>query len=710
MQVYVQDGSLFAEVPSLLTTPTDQMKLQKKLLTLLVEELENWTSTTGEVYVDGETKFVRKITCPDIREALVILNKLVEDEHTTLRIKYPDKRSRGAPEASLTTIAQDSRDDIATYLDTHDQVAFGTRKRNSKTKFNAPGTVTDAVLHLNHPAGARWFRRIFENDDKYAKAQRAGKRFEATHAAQVPEEATKKGLIRFLNECPNLKQISFRGCADVDDEVVCHVIKGFPKLRTLVLSNCKRVYDLSKLQERVYDLSKLRDLVQYGLQELRELHLSGCYRLIDDGFYRLTHSTQLIYVYLNGCNRLTDRAVQSLAHCPQLSILKLGGCTQITDAGVCPLVAGVVRIPVNNRRLSGSIYTVTPLDIAESCWGNKFEYPGCKQLKHLDLSDSEHISDTTLNVLHHCPQLNTLLLGKCAGVSDAGIIALTQGCTQLSTFTLTECAQLTDAGYSALGTVPLQVLKLYECTQLTDVSRLVQPQLETLILARCTRLIDVSAIARATRLTWLSLSGSPLVMNEGVGAIGEACPRLRHLNLASCSRVSWGIQTVAQGCPDLDFLHAANSAVGDAEVHALAQRRLTNLNLDGCDIHDAAAVSIAQMPLRRLGLNGTWITDAGVRTVVQSCHDLESLKLSMNEVGDDGWAAIGQHCPNLRSLGLIDTNVTDAGLVAFASFASFASEVRPEFKSLYISECANITQAAVVQARRMQPRWNINFN
>jgi Leucine-rich repeat (LRR) protein len=644
MQVYVQDGSLFVEVPGGPETPTSQIRDQADLLTsLLPVLLSELTLTEAErrtlnkvtyvqLNVDGETKFVRKITCPDILEALVILNRLVEEEGMTLRTIYPSerspKRSRGASNANLANTPQGPLDHAGGMLTTQGQrnlFASGL----VETKVFVPGEADDEVLSLRKTVSAGWFRRIFERDDIFARVQRGAqsddngaraqrgaqanhKRFEATHKAALPTQATKEGLLRFLEACPNLENLTLSGCTAVDDEVVNAIARR--NLHTLDLTNCERI---------------------------------------------------------------TDIGVKRLARCTRLTYLCLGGCN-VTDDGIRPLVAGFSQ-----------------------------GFSGCKKLEHLDLG-SVRISDTTLRALgQHCPHLSLLRLNDFLldsnSVSDAGVVALTRGCTQLSTFSL-NCQRLTDAGYSALGTVPLRKLELSHCPQLTNIRDLAQPHLEQLSLYKCPNLIHVSALRRSTQLTSLSLTQCPRMLDAGIGVLGSECPRLQTLYLRRCTLVNRGIRAVAQGCVDLRLLSVDDCAVGDEEVHALRQcHRLHSLHMANCNITNAAAVSIAQMRrLRRLDISGTHMTDAGVITVVQQRRKLRILDAGHTAVTDAGWEAIGQHCRKLEMLVLSGTQVTNGGLVAFASV------VRPKFRSLFLYDCAHITEAAVDQVRGMRPGWSIS--
>ena len=96
-------------------------------------------------------------------------------------------------------------------------------------------------------------------------------------------------------------------------------------------------------------------------------------------------------------------------------------------------------------------------------------------LRELDLSGSGDLTDADLvavadAVADMLPQLSSLNLRSCKQITDAGVIALSQGCPQLSTLDLSNCKQITDAGVIALsqGCRQLSSLKLWGCKQITD--------------------------------------------------------------------------------------------------------------------------------------------------------------------------------------------------------------------------------------------------
>ena len=79
---------------------------------------------------------------------------------------------------------------------------------------------------------------------------------------------------------------------------------------------------------------------------------------------------------------------------------------------------------------------------------------GCPGLFSVDLSGCGRITDACVIALSQgCPKLSSLnldsnlFLGGCNQITDMSVIALSQGCPQLSSLNLDDCEQITDAGY-----------------------------------------------------------------------------------------------------------------------------------------------------------------------------------------------------------------------------------------------------------------------
>ena len=85
------------------------------------------------------------------------------------------------------------------------------------------------------------------------------------------------------------------------------------------------------------------------------------------------------------------------------------------------------------------------------------------ELSNMTDADLEYV------VAPDCPNLTSLNLQNCGGLTDAAVIALSQGCPRLSFLDLTFCQELTDESVIALaqGCPELATLSLYACYHVT---------------------------------------------------------------------------------------------------------------------------------------------------------------------------------------------------------------------------------------------------
>ena len=118
-------------------------------------------------------------------------------------------------------------------------------------------------------------------------------------------------------------------------------------------------------------------------------------------------------------------------------------------------------------------------------------------LESLDLSGNNNVDNDVLAAIANCPNLHTLNLNYCSGVTDVSALA---GCANLHTLILNACSGVTDVSALA-GCANLHSLNLSHCKGVTDVSALAGfTNLHTLKLYNCIGVTDVSALAGCKNL------------------------------------------------------------------------------------------------------------------------------------------------------------------------------------------------------------------
>lgn len=311
----------------------------------------------------------------------------------------------------------------------------------------------------------------------------------------------------------------------VTDATVQEVVNMVPTLRGLKLTGCTHITDAS-----IWAIAR-------QCAQLDTIHLAQCERVTELGLRLLAHKCQLVFVDLSDCPQITDSVLQTLAAgCWMLQTFIMKRCQRITDAGI--------------------------VKIAQCC----------KDLRHLDVSECEHVGEygdkALVEIGKCCPNLTVLDLFGCRHVHDAGVRAIAKGCPLLTTLKLTGCRGVSSVAIRALAS---QCLELH-----------------TLSLAGCVKTTndDLSALAaKCANLHWLDISGSPTIDARGVRALAWSCTNLAYLNLSECQRV------------------------GDAALEELARGTATRL----------ATLSLANCPR---------VTEAGVEALTSACTNLVTLDVT----------------------------------------------------------------------------------
>jgi hypothetical protein len=249
---------------------------------------------------------------------------------------------------------------------------------------------------------------------------------------------------------------------------------------------------------------------------VKGLRLTGCPAITDAGIWAIARQcTQLDTIYLAGCERVTDLGLRLLAHNCRLLTIDLSDCPQVTDAILQTLAAGCWMLQTFILQRSRRVSDAGIVKIAQCC----------KDLRHLDFSECEHVGEygdkALLEIGRYCSQLRVLDLFGCRHVQDIGVQAIARGCPRLTTLKLTGCQGVSSVAVRALAK---------QC-----------PLLEILSLAGCIKTTndDVAELARnCSRLHWLDISGSPSIDATGIHALALYCHHLTYLNLSHCRRLN----------------------------------------------------------------------------------------------------------------------------------------------------------------------------
>ena len=314
------------------------------------------------------------------------------------------------------------------------------------------------------------------------------------------------GLVGFRrkgNISTNCRKLGLCQTSLASDSTLNWLAEGCSHLQSLDLSHCH------------FQDSALSYLFR-GCKHLRELNLAGCVDLSDAAWEPLLVSscsstgtqaadkfgTRLASLVLTGCSKITDNAVISIASaCPLLQRIDLEGVPLVTCKGVtslathCPYLNSIdissdiqaiadnprSRVPrVGSEGIKALGRHCKHLRILRCNGASRIDASaiveiakGCPDLEVLTLRHCHLITDKCVKaVAEHCSLLRELEIGCCLGISNAAILALSQGrCTQtLESIDFTGLQTLSDTSMIPLvSTCPkLQTLILRDCRHLSD--------------------------------------------------------------------------------------------------------------------------------------------------------------------------------------------------------------------------------------------------
>ncbi|KAH7476388.1 hypothetical protein KRP22_000228 [Phytophthora ramorum] len=303
---------------------------------------------------------------------------------------------------------------------------------------------------------------------------------------------------------------------------------------------------------------------------LRGLNLSGCCHITDAGLWAVARhcQAQLDTIYLAQCERVTELGLRLLAHNCRLVLVDLSDCPQLNDAALQTLAAGCWMIETFIMKRCRGVSDAGIVKIAQCC----------KDLRHLDVSECSRLGEygdkALLEIGKCCPKLLVLDLFGCQHVHDPGVRAIAKGCPLLTTLKLTGCRDVSSIAIRALA---------QQCTQL-----------EVLSLSGCIKTTNSDLQLLATncpQLTWLDISGSPNIDARGVRALAQNCTSLTYLSLALCQRVgdaalgelaSAGTGGLAKSLAELSLAECPRVTENGVNALTAVCTNLITLNLTNC--------------------------------------------------------------------------------------------------------------------------------
>lgn len=254
-------------------------------------------------------------------------------------------------------------------------------------------------------------------------------------------------LDKLLSRFKQLESLSLTNCYELSDSDLTILAIYGSKLRSLYLSFCPRVTDISL------------NSVASGCRLLSIISLSNC-SITDSGLETLTKSCKsLVEVNLAWCLSITDHGIWSLVqNCRQLKALKISWCNKIVGVGFQGCSSALAYLQVD-------CCAIDPVGISKILSGGGLEY---LSLCNLNKCTRGHGLGAIGSGV--AANLKILDLRMCTSVTDDAIISISKGCPLLQEWNLSFCDEIGYPGWESIGLYcdDLKTLHVNKCVKLCD--------------------------------------------------------------------------------------------------------------------------------------------------------------------------------------------------------------------------------------------------
>nr|XP_043609429.1 transport inhibitor response 1-like protein Os04g0395600 [Erigeron canadensis] len=302
--------------------------------------------------------------------------------------------------------------------------------------------------------------------------------------------------------------------------------------------------------------------------------------------------------------------------------------------------------------------------------------------------DHDPSFDPWVDVLcNNCPLLERLWL-KRARVSDQSLVMISIRFAKFKSLRLNWCSGFSVVGLSAIAS-SCSILEEFEvdrCNVMDNTSRLLSSFPETLTSLKSLNIscvkglvnpIDLERlVARCPKLTTLLLNKT--VYANTIQRILSQYSRFVHLGVGSANQnleilLPYFLLSLALGkcqfIQSLSFFYLIPTKLMHAFYPICPNLVAVNLRYSAVTPNEQVKF-ISKCPnLRRLSVRGC-IGDIGIKSVVNSCENLEELKVyhdtEITGVSEVGLIAISRGCQKLKSLILFCNRMTNDALITFA--------------------------------------------
>lgn len=433
-------------------------------------------------------------------------------------------------------------------------------------------------------------------------------------------------------------------------------IIGFtcPTLKCITLSNCAYVGDAGLA------------CIAGGCKNLEKLNIYSSSRITDDGLTIIAKNClRLSVVNFESCTSIGNQSLEAIAeYSSKLESISLTKCHLIGDPGMVSIVSklpkltriSLVSMEITDKVLKvigeqGRSLEVLSLDSIKGTTEIGYSFiSGAQKLKVLTVSSCSSLTDTSFissSSNGGFPSLKRAEFRNNNGLTNKGLIKLTEGSHMLENLKLEKCHKITTFGLmQALSNCSntIKKLSLVQCDQIGQPPVIPSPQpvLFSMKLKKCKSIGEpflawigesckeakkiamvgmsngitdtamcafLKAMGGGGSVKSLDLSGSGRISDWSVAAVTAAFGRtLERLSLVGCKRVSEeALGVIGERCGKLEDLDLSLCAVGDEALRRMASSRalrLKTLALAGCGgVTDEGLAALELMGMSLNGLN-----------------------------------------------------------------------------------------------------------
>ncbi|KAL0234827.1 hypothetical protein PCE1_001863 [Barthelona sp. PCE] len=279
--------------------------------------------------------------------------------------------------------------------------------------------------------------------------------------------ATFVGIRYLVQNCPNIQHITLTDGINITDGVIGVIAEGATNLTGLNVTNCDYLTDLS-----------LTMLVQYRSDSLHKLVIDGCTKITDVGLAAFCEGNPDVEILSVARTSLTEVGIKSIiANCEMIEKLNLNSlavddntvsmivknCRTIHRiglgyTGVTPSIVDVLQtLPLHSVDLSGQeLLSDDHLEkLLRKC-----------DIERLSVKNCTSLTDRTLsNLVEHCSGMTILTLGPNALFTNDAFLTFARGCMNLKEVELFGLSQIEDTFIEELLKNPnLKSLSLCQCS------------------------------------------------------------------------------------------------------------------------------------------------------------------------------------------------------------------------------------------------------